>query len=163
MKNKILILLIALLMTVLFTGCGAKKATLIFVTYSESVIEPIEVTADGIDSLVIPEPTKEGFGSLILDKWGAIGYNEKAIRLTMVGSNSGASVAFRIVERGSYKIYSCSITDNFEGEKTFTVPMSEFSGDGEILYQQIMQVEITITHARSTTVTILEARFVDAE
>lgn len=105
----------------------------------------------------------KGFGSLILDKWGAIGYNEKAIRLTMVGSNSGASVAFRIVEGGSYKIYSYSITDNFEGEKTFTVPMSEFSGDGEILYQQIMQVEITITHATSTTVTILEARFVDAE
>jgi len=105
------------------------------------------------------------FGSLQLYKWGAIGYDELGMTLSVVGTKSGAKVLFRIVE-GSWEIWAYSFTDNFLGKKEFDLSVSDLNcvygrNDGVIDFQKIMDVEITIEAPREATITILEARFVD--
>ena len=109
----------------------------------------------------------KGYGSVILDKWGAISYEPKQFRLTIKGTNSGASIAIRAVEGETYEIWGYKIIDNFEGLKTFEISMNDFSVMGnkkdEIFDpQKILYVEIMVEKAGEATFELCEARFVDA-
>lgn len=107
----------------------------------------------------------KGFGSLILTKLGAIAYREPDLDLTitLVGTNSGAKVAFRVVE-GSYEIWSYTITDDFSGKRTFTVSTTDMvcAGnlvDGDKDFQAVRQVEVTLTAEGAATITVLGVKF----
>jgi len=109
----------------------------------------------------------EGYGILKLDKWGAIGYEESAMKIRVVGTNSGATVRFRIREN-SYEIWAYSFTDDFTGEKTFTFPLSEMTcvdspSDGEIDTQAVRNIDIAIQADGAATVTFLDVKFVDPQ
>ena len=127
------------------------------------------VTAEGETGLEIGKADDgKSFGSIQLTKLGAIAYKELDLDLivTAIGTNSGAKVAFRVVE-GSYEIWSYSFTDNFTGKRTFTVSAADMTCagnyvDGVIDFQAVRQVEVTVTHDGAATVTILGVKFVKA-
>ncbi|MBO4472327.1 MAG: hypothetical protein J5765_00820, partial [Clostridia bacterium] len=127
------------------------------------------VTADGETGLEITKANDgKTFGSIQLSKLGAIAYKELDLDLTLsvIGTNSGAKVAFRVVE-GSYEIWSYSFTDNFTVKRTFTVSAADMTCagnyvDGSVDFQAVRQVEVTVTHDGGATVTILGVRFVKA-
>lgn len=124
------------------------------------------VTIDGETGTEITKmDDSRTFASLQLAKWGAIGYNETNMRISVIGTNSNAKVLFRIVE-GTYEIWAYSFIDNFTGKKTFNFPTSELQCvynqlDNVIDYQGVMNIEITIEASGEATITILEAKFVD--
>ncbi len=107
----------------------------------------------------------KNFGSVQLEKWGAIGFNELGMKLTVIGTNSGAKVLFRIVE-GSYEIWAYEFEDNFSGRKEFVAALSEFECvsnrvDGIMDLQAVRQVEVTVKADGAATVTIIGVQFTD--
>ena len=108
-----------------------------------------------------------GYGILKLDKWGAIGYEESAMKIRVVGTNSGATVRFRIREN-SYEIWAYSFTDDFTGEKTFTFPLSDLTcvdspSDGILDTQAVRNIDIAIQADGAATITFLDVKFVDPQ
>ncbi len=132
---------------------------------SGSVMEHRVVEVDGEIGLEVTKPADDkGYGILELAKWGAIGYDELDIELSLIGTNSGAELLFRIVEGGG-EIWAIGMTDNFVGKRTVTVPTSAFqcaynSQDGVIDYQKVMQVDLVVKKAGTATVTVLGVKFV---
>ncbi|GEM_PF-3002740 len=105
------------------------------------------------------------FGSISLPKYGAIGFEEWGVSFRLVGSGSGASVFFRIVE-GSGEIWAYEIKDDFTGEKEITASTLDLicvynKKDGIIDYQKVASVEVMIRAPRAASVTVLGFRFVD--
>ncbi len=133
-----------------------------------SSMEHTVVTENGETGLRITKADDgKDFGSLILDKYAAIGYKEWGVRFSLIGTNSGAKVLFRIVE-GAGEIWAYEITDDFTGKRDFTVSTLDLAcvynrQDGIIDYQKIMDVEVTIRAAHAATVTVLGFAFVDVE
>ena len=110
----------------------------------------------------------KGYGSVRLDKWGAIIYRPQKFRLTIKGTNSGASIAFRIVEGDSYEIWGYKITDNFEGEKTFEIDASELKvllnqSNNIFEPQKIGYIEIMVEANGEANFEVLEARFIEVK
>ena len=110
----------------------------------------------------------KGYGSVRLNKWGAIAYNPQGFRLTINGTNSGASIAFRAVEGDSYEIWGYKVVDNFTGSQTFEVSV----GDFVVMYnkqnnvfepQKISYIEIMVEASGEATFDICEARFIEVE
>ena len=110
-----------------------------------------------------------GFGSVRLYYWGAIAYQPEKFRFTLNGANSGAKVTFRFAEGNGEEIWGYSVTDDFEGEKTFTVNVSDikvlYSWGGKYANdlfetQKIGFVEMMIERNGSSTIELLEARFI---
>ena len=108
----------------------------------------------------------KGFGSVRLDKWGAVSYDAQKFRFTIKGTNSGASIAIRFVEGDSYEIWGYKIVDNFEGEKTFEISVSDFI----VMYnkqnnifepQKIGYIEIMVEASGKASFEVVEARFID--
>ena len=121
-----------------------------------------------VDGNLAIEKANDGksFGSVRLDKWGAIAYHPTTFKFTIKGTNSGATIAFRAIEGDSYEIWGYKIIDNFEGEKTFVVSIDEFS----VMYnkqnnifepQKIGYVEIMVEANGKANFELCEARFVD--
>ena len=114
--------------------------------------------------------TKDGktYGSVKLDKWGAIAYNPEGFRFSFVGTGSGAFITFRAVEGDSYEIWGYKVLDDVEGIKTIEVSTSDFT----VVYnkqnnifdtQKISYVEIMIESSDEVTIDLLEARFIKLE
>ena len=126
------------------------------------------VTVDGETGMEITKANDgKNFGSLQLEKWGAIGYDSLGMRLSVIGTNSGAKVLFRIVE-GSYEIWAYEFTDDFTGKRDFEVAVAEFECvgnrvDGIADLQAVRQVEVTVKSDGAATITILGVAFVDLE
>ena len=122
-----------------------------------------------VDGNLSIEKTNDGktFGSVRLDKWGAIAYHPTTFRFTIKGTNSGATIAFRAIEGDSYEIWGYKIVDNFEGVKTFEVSVDEFSvmynkGNNIFEPQKIGYIEIMVEYNGKASFELCEARFVDA-
>ena len=110
----------------------------------------------------------KGYGSVRLDKWGAITYNPEGFKFTIKGTNSGASIAFRAIEGDSYEIWGYKVIDNFTGIKTFEVNCGEFV----VMYnkqnnvfepQKISYIEIMVEANGSASFDLCEAKFVNVE
>ncbi len=107
----------------------------------------------------------KGYGSIRLDKWGMIAYEPLGFKITIKGSNSGATISFRAVEGPSYEIWAYRIKDDFIGIKSFTVPISELTcilnkNDNLFNPQSISYIELMVEGSGSISFTLLEARFV---
>lgn len=110
----------------------------------------------------------KGYGSVRLDKWGAIAYHPEGFRITIKGSNSGAQITFRAIEGDSYEIWGYKILDDFEGYKTFNIDVGEFIvvyGKQNNIFepQKIGYIEIMVETNNALTFEISEARFVSIE
>ena len=110
----------------------------------------------------------KGYGSIRLDKWGAIAYNPQGFTFTIIGTNSGASIAIRAVEGDSYEIWGYKIIDDFVGPKTFTID----AGDFVVMYnkqnnifdpQRISYVEVMVEAKGEATFDLCEAKFIKVE
>ena len=128
-------------------------------------VEVVDVDGEVGLQVTKPEGTK-GYGILELPKWGAIGYEEHALKLRIKGSNSGAKLVIRIVE-GSYEMWATpALTDNFTTVQEMTIPISYLTVSNEVNgiidFQSINRVELIIKDkSAAVTVTVLELRFVD--
>lgn len=124
------------------------------------------VDVDGEVGLQVTKASGNSYGILELAKWGAIGYDEHALKLRIKGSNSGATLIFRIVE-GSYEMWATpELTDDFTTVREMTLPISYFrvssEGNGIIDWQSIWRVELIVKNkTEAVTVTMLAAKFVD--
>ena len=127
-------------------------------------VETVDVDGEVGLQVTKPEGTK-GYGILELSKWGAIGYDEHALKLRIKGSNSGAKLVIRIVE--GYEMWATpELTDNFTTVQEMTLPISYFRVSNEVNgiidWQSINRVELIIKDkSAAVTVTVLELRFVD--
>ncbi len=109
----------------------------------------------------------KSFGSLILDKYGAIGNHPLGFKLKVVGTNSNARILFRIVE-GSYEIWAYSFIDNFNGAKELYLTTSDFicvynKQDGKIDFEAIMSLELTIESPKEVMIGVIDAMFVEID
>jgi sialate O-acetylesterase len=109
----------------------------------------------------------KSFGSLILNKYGAIGNEPIGFKLKVVGTNSNARILFRMVE-GSYEIWAYSFIDNFTGVKELFITTSDFicvynKQDGKIDFEAIMSLELTIESQRSAVIGVIDAMFIEVE
>ena len=132
-------------------------------------METAVVDVDGEAALQVTKTGGEsdkGYGILELTKWGAVGYDEHALKLRLIGSGSGAKLVFRMVE-SSYETWATpDLTDNFTTAQEFVIPHSYFrvsnEANGIVDLQSIMRVELIIKDVNTAvTVKVLEARFVD--
>lgn len=108
------------------------------------------------------------YGSVRLDKWGMIAYDALGFNFTVIGTNSGAKIAFRAIEGPSFEIWAYSFVDDFEGMRTFNITTSDFSlvlnkNDSIFDTQAISYIEIMVEATKEATVTVTEARFVNIE
>ena len=110
----------------------------------------------------------KGYGSVRLDKWGAIIYEPQGFEFTVIGTNSGAAISFRAIEGDSYEIWGYKIIDDFTGEKTFSIGVGDFS----VMYnkqnnifepQKISYIEIMVEANGEATFEIASAKFVKIE
>ena len=110
----------------------------------------------------------KGYGSVRLDKWGAISYKPQGFRFTLIGTNSGASIAIRAVEGDSYEIWGYKVVDDFVGKKTFEID----AGDFIVMYnkqnnifdpQKISYVEVMVEAQGEATFDLCEARFINVD
>ena len=108
------------------------------------------------------------YGSVRLNYWGSVSYMPEGFRMTVKGTNSGASIAMRFIEGGSYEIWAYKFVDDFEGERTFTIS----AGDLTCVYnkqnnifepQKIAYIELMIEKNGDATIEIEEARFIHLE
>ena len=122
------------------------------------------VAINGSNLAITKASDGKGYGSVRLDKWGAISYLPEGFAFKIVGTNSKASIAFRVVE-GSYEIWGYKITDDFVGEKEFVVSI----GDFYVMYnkqnnifepQKVTYVEIMVECSGACSFEVAEARFV---
>ena len=109
-----------------------------------------------------------GYGSVRLDKWGAVAYQPEGFEFTIIGTNSGASIGMRFIEGDSSEIWGYKIKDDFVGEKTFTISV----GDLYVMYnkqnnifspQKISYVEIMVEAPGAATFELKGARFIPME
>ena len=116
---------------------------------------------------IVKEADGLTYGSVRLAKWGAIIYEPQGFRFTVKGTNSGASIAIRFIE-GSYEVWGYKITDDFEGERTFEIPI----GDITVLYnkqdnrfdtQKIEYIELMVETSGYASFELCEARFIEIE
>ncbi|MBO4667771.1 MAG: hypothetical protein J5666_06595 [Bacilli bacterium] len=110
----------------------------------------------------------KGYGSVRLNKWGAICYEPQGFSFTIKGTNSGASISFRAIEGDSYEIWAYKVVDDFDGVKTYSVDASDFivvynKQNNHFDTQKIGYVEVMIEYNGEVTFDILEARFVKVE
>ena len=128
----------------------------------------MQIAIDG-DKLVINK-TADGktYGSVRLNKWGAIAYLPEGFQFTMKGTNSGATISMRFIEGGSYEIWAYKVVDDFVGERTFTMGI----GDLAVVYnkqnnqfepQKIAYIELMVEKNGAVSLEISEARFVHIE
>ena len=108
------------------------------------------------------------YGSVRLDKWGAIAYQPEGFEFTIIGTNSGASISFRAVEGDSYEIWGYKIKDDFTGEKTFTVSCGDFTvmynkQNNKFEPQKISYVEIMVESNSGVSFELCGARFIEME
>ena len=128
-------------------------------------VETVDVDGEVGLQVTKPEGTK-GYGILELSKWGAIGYDEHALKLKLKVSGSGAKLVIRIVE-GSYEMWATpELTDSEPTVLDMTLPISYFRVSNEVNgiidWQSINRVELIIKDkSAAVTVTVLELRFVD--
>ena len=110
----------------------------------------------------------KGYGSVRLDKWGAVIYEPEGFEFTIKGTNSGATISIRFIEGDSYEIWGYKVTDDFEGERTFSIN----AGDLIVVYnkqnntfepQKIGYVEIMVEKNGEATFELCGAKFVKVE
>lgn len=110
----------------------------------------------------------KGYGSVRLDKWGAIAYKPEGFKFTIIGTNSGASIAIRAIEGDSYEIWGYKIVDDFNGAKTFEID----AGDFYVMYnkqnnvfepQKISYVEVMVEANKEVTFDIASAMFIHVD
>lgn len=109
----------------------------------------------------------KGFGSVRLDKWGAIAYKPEAFSVTLIGTNSGATLSVRASEGGTNETWGYAIKDDFVGEKTFKINIEEFAiMDKNNIVNNIFEpqrigfVEFMIQSYEGVTIELVGARFV---
>jgi len=107
------------------------------------------------------------FGSLILDKFGAIGNNPSDFKLKVVGTNSNARILFRIVE-GSSEIWAYTFIDDFTGVKEIQVKTSDFicvynCNDRIMDFEGVMSVEVTIESQGQVMIGIIDVMFIETD
>ena len=121
-------------------------------------------TSGGTGLKITKAADENGYGIVALTKWGAIGYDQKKMKIRVIGTNSGAKVLFRIRE-GSYEIWAYSFTDDFTGEREFIFPTSEFRcvdspADGVLDLQAVMNIDLAIEADGAASVTFLDVKFI---
>ncbi|MBP5551154.1 MAG: hypothetical protein J6X93_03780 [Bacilli bacterium] len=106
------------------------------------------------------------YGSVRLDKWGAIIYQPQGFKFTVKGTNSGAAISFRMIEGDSYEIWGYKIVDDFEGERTFEIAVGDFT----VMYnksnnifepQKIGYIEVMVEASGAASFEVVEARFIE--
>ena len=126
----------------------------------------MQISIKNNNLVITKENDGKGFGSIRLDKWGAIAYKPESFAFTIIGNNSNATISIRFVEGDSYEIWGYKIIDDFEGAKTFKIDCSELS----VMYnkqndvfepQKISYVEIMIECNGNASFELVEARFID--
>ena len=108
----------------------------------------------------------KGYGSVRLEKFGAIAYNPECLEVTLVGKNTGAEFLFRFIE-GSGEIWGCTIRDNFTGERTITLDLSDETNfhvmygeqNGVFDPQKMRYVEFLIKYDGALTIELCSAHF----
>ncbi len=122
------------------------------------------------DNNLLIKKTGDGktYGSIRLNKWGAVAYLPEGFRLTIKGSNSGASISMRFIEGDSNEIMSYRVVDDFEGLKTFDIGIGDFTAvynkkNGVLDSQKIGYIELMIEKIGEVTIELVEARFVHIE
>ena len=108
------------------------------------------------------------YGSVRLNKWGAIAYNPEGFRFTIVGTNSGAQISFRAIEGDSYETWGYKITDNFVGSQTFEISVNDFvvmykKQNNTFETQKISYIEIMVESSGEATFEVAEAKFIKFE
>ena len=124
----------------------------------------VELTEDGNLSITMANDGK-GYGSVRLEKFSAIAYHPECLEVTLVGKNTGAEIMIRFIE-GSSEIWGYTITDDFTGERTFTVDVSDLSimygeQDGVFDAQKIRYVELMLKYSGELTIEVDNVRFVE--
>ena len=108
------------------------------------------------------------YGSVRLNKWGAVAYLPEGFQFTIKGTNSGANISMRFIEGGSYEIWAYKVLDDFEGERTFTISM----GDLVVVYnkqnnifepQKIAYIELMVEKNGAASLEVREARFINVD
>ena len=108
-----------------------------------------------------------GFGSVILEKFGAIAYRPECLEVTLKGENTGAKIIVRFTE-GSGEIWGCTILDDSAEKKTVTVDLADET-EFKVLYgnqdnafdaQKIRNAEIVVEYDGEVTVEVCNVRFV---
>ena len=121
------------------------------------------------DNLKIQKKSgSKGYGSVRLSKWGMIAYEAIGFSFSVIGTNSGATIQFRVVEGPSGEIWGFEIKDDFEGPRTFDGSINDF----EVVYnkkdnvfntQNTSYIEIMVKHPSSCEFTVTECRFIEVE
>ena len=122
------------------------------------------------DNNLLIKKTADGktYGSIRLNKWGAVAYLPEGFKLTLIGHNSGASISMRFIEGDSNEIMAYKVVDNFEGLKTFNIGIGDFTAvynkkNGVLDSQKIGYIELMIEKTGEATVELVEAKFVHIE
>ena len=128
----------------------------------------MEIALNNGNLMITKTDDGKGYGSIRLDKWGAISYLPEGFRFTIIGTNSGASIAIRAVEGDSYEIWATKIIDDFIGPKTFEIDASDFvvayNKQNNIFEpQKISYVEVMVEKNGAATFELCEARFISVE
>ena len=128
----------------------------------------MDVSLNNGNLLITKQNDGKGYGSVRLDKWGAIAYQPQGFRFTVKGTNSGAAITFRAIEGDSYEIWGYKIIDDFTGEKTFSVGVGDFVvvyGKQNNIFepQKIGYIEIMVEKNGEASFEVCEARFVTVE
>ena len=85
------------------------------------------------NNLVITKASDgKGYGSVRLDKWGAIIYQPEGFRFKIKGNDSKAAITIRMIEGDSYEIWGYKIIDDFVGYKEVEIS----AGDLQVIYNK---------------------------
>jgi len=108
------------------------------------------------------------YGSIRLDKWGMVSYDASGFRIRIVGENSQAKIQIRFIEGPSYETWGYEIIDDFNGEKTFEISISDFQlllnrADNILDTQCISYIEAMIESNKEVNLEIKELRFIEIE
>ena len=108
------------------------------------------------------------YGSVRLDKWGAIAYLPEGFQIRIIGHNSGAAITFRAIEGDSYEVWGYKIVDDFEGERTFTISVGDFVAvynkkNNIFEPQKISYIELMVEVNGAATFELCEARFISID
>ena len=127
------------------------------------------ISINSNNNLVITKASDgKGYGSVRLDKWGAIIYQPEGFRFKIKGNDSKAAITIRMIEGDSYEIWGYKIIDDFVGYKEVEIS----AGDLQVIYnkqnskfepQKIGYMEIMVEYNGTCTFELCEARFVPVE
>ena len=123
----------------------------------------IKINGDNLD--IYKENDGKTFGSIRLDKWGAIVYNPSGFEFKVKGTCSNAQISFRMIEGETFDIWGYSIKDDFNCEKTFNFNIKDLTLiNGNPLNkfdpQKIIYVEIMVETSQSASFSLCGARFI---